>query len=961
MLLFRLLLTGLSMFLAFSSFGQTGSVSGKIQDRNNGESAFNAAIKVLETGKGTYTDFDGYYSIQGLEPGNYTVQVQLIGYQKTTISDVVIEADKTTILDVALRPSSEELAEITVTAEAVRNSVAAIQLTQKNSSVVLEGVSSEQIRRMPDNNSADILKRTSGTTVENGKYIIVRGLNDRYNLAMVNGAIMPASEPDRKVFSFDLYPTTMIENMFIYKTAQADLPAEFAGGLVQIETRNFPTEDYIRVAASTGINEGVSFNQVNHYQGYAADRWGLIADERVLPEISNPTLIRNRGPQAIAPSKNFENNWNPEEITALPYLRLNLSGGLKRDFGKSSFGGNIALNYSNKVTGRSVRSTDIDVPDGPVGEEGSNALFTEDIQREEVNKSRNWGALINLSYKIGANQFTFNNSYSVVSNDLYYVADGKEPNDDLARLDQEFRIRRYEFNYSTNQLRVHQLLGKHKIRVNSKGDFELDWGGSISNIVNQSPDLKRMRYFWNPQISSTPRYQWATPQTVKLEDGGRFWSDLEEDNNSYFGNIKFNYKLLGRKQAIKVGGYYQDRSRTFSANVLGYTPSGPQFNPEISLLPIDQIFSTDSMGFPSGTQILDITSASDAYTGTTENTAVYAMLDLNVTKWWRLTGGVRQETFVQTLQSGFATQLPGRGTLDNTYDYNNLLPSVNMIFKINEKSNFRTSYSQAVSRPEFREIAPFTFFDFNFFMDKIGNPNLTQAEIQNYDIRYEYFLTRGQMFAISGYYKQFDGPIELALRESQDTYFITWQNSNEANNYGLEVSWRFDFDFLGFSKKWQNLIFFGNYSWIRSAIEQQDLNGESYTRPMIGQSPFILNLGLDYHVDKWNADFVLLYNQFGRRIVITGNRELNLEPIWENPRPLLDFRYRQAITDKLSVTVTLRDLINRAIIYYQDNNLNGDWDDVELESSDQIPANIDHLRTEIQPNREITIGLTWQL
>ena len=163
-------------------------------------------------------------------------------------------------------------------------------------------------------------------------------------------------------------------------------------------------------------------------------------------------------------------------MTALPYLRMNLSGGLKRDFGKSSFGANVALNYSNKTTGRSIRSTNIDVPNGPVGEEGFFSQFNEEIERQEINKSRNWGGLVNLSYKRGANQITLNNSFSVVSNDLFYRADGKEPNDDLATTDEEFRIRRYEFNYSTNQLRVHQLLGKHKMRLNETSDFEFDWG-----------------------------------------------------------------------------------------------------------------------------------------------------------------------------------------------------------------------------------------------------------------------------------------------------------------------------------------------------------------------------------------------------------------------------------------------------------------------------------------------------
>ncbi len=961
-------------FLIWASMlhAQNGTIAGKVFDKSTGESAFNAAVSI-PNGKGTYTDFDGFYSLTNLAPGSYSIVVQLIGYRKVTISDVKVVAGKTTKLDIALETASDQLTEITVTAEAVRNSVLAIQLTQKNSSVLLEGVSSEQIRRMPDNNSADILKRTSGTTVENGKYIIVRGLNDRYNLAMVNGAIMPASEPDRKVFSFDLYPSTMIENMYVFKTAQADLPAEFAGGLVQIETRNFPIKNYINIQASTGANMGITFNEVDHYEGFSSDRWGGVADERKLPTDYDRSIlgVGNRGSQqAIDLSRQFTNSWKLDQFNALPYLRLNLSGGLKKDFGKSSFGGNIALNFDNKTTGRTVESTSIQAITGPAGVSTTFVEYQERIKRDEVLKSTNWGGLLNLTYKFGANQITLNNSYSTVANNLYYEANGITPNKDAQFIQ---NVRRYEMNYNVNVLRVHQILGQHKFRLKEIVEFDLDWGGSLANSKNESPDLKRMRYFNNPQIGD--RYEWVAPQIVKLEDGGRFYSELEEDNNSYFGNAKLSKKLFGRKQSLKFGAYYQTRDRVFDASVLGYIPASGvvgQTDTNIRYQPIEQIFSEgnirrwDGTPYSGGLQLQDITNDQDGYVGTSTNLAWYFMLDLEVTKWLRAALGVRQESFDQTLYVNRKVTAPtnpdANPVVDLSRSYSNLLPSVNLIGKVNEKSNVRASYSQTVSRPEFRELAPFTFFDFDFFLNVKGDTNLVQATIQNVDLRYEYYLSRGQMISLSAYYKQFENPIEKALRpEAGGTYLITWINSPTANNLGLELSWRFDMAFFGAPDKWKDLVFFGNYSWIQSEIDQQDQNGDVYSRPMIGQSPFILNLGLDYHIKKWDADLVLLYNTYGRRIVLTGYAEEYLEPIYEHPRPLVDMRYSQRINDKFSVSITLKDLINRPIVFYQDNNFNGTWDNEVMPINEQLTADFDHLRTKTQPNREISIGLSYRL
>ncbi|MBI1316702.1 TonB-dependent receptor plug domain-containing protein [bacterium] len=955
------------LLLGFGLKAQTGTIAGKVSDKKSGETLFNAGISI-EGGKGTYADFDGNYSLQGIPAGTYNVVVQYVGYQKTTISGVKVNPGKTTVLNVLLEPASDQLAEITVTAEAVRNSVQAIQLTQKRSAIVLEGVSSEQIRKLPDNNSADILKRTSGTTIEGGKYVIVRGLNDRYNMAMVNGAIMPGTDPDRKVFSFDLYPSSMIDNLYVYKTAQPELPGEFAGGLVQIQTKDFPDKNYLNVNLGTGMNLGTTFGDFQHYKsGGFEDQLGLVSESRDLPadfpatstEYNQLSLDER---QALAGQ--FDNSWERRDLTAMPFLNLGIDGGLRKNYEKWSLGAIVALNYQSKNFTEDVESYKWNVPTGPYDDPSTTNEVVDILDEGQINsQERNWGALGSVSAKFGNNQISLNSSFSVVSDDDFAIRNGRN---------QGLEVFNTEYFYSSSQLRVHQLLGRHKVNPEGRIKWDFDWGASLSHIDKILPDLKRMNYSRTEGSSETPA--WGAPfgGNIFLEGGGRFTSTLREDNNNFFGNVQSSFKLWGLDQAIKAGVYRQQRDREFSARVLGYTrASNSLYDQSISIQPIDSIFGSWNLINPTGIQLSDITRPIDEYDGNSQNTAFYGQIDLKPLKWFRLVGGLRYESFSQELNSIDVSNRPIR----YFREYGNALPSVNLIFSPNENSNIRASWSKTLSRPEFREVAPFQFYDYALFADVRGNTELVQTEITNYDLRYEYYFPRGQMVSVSLFYKDFQKPIEQFF-DTRSGFFeprlVSWQNAKQAQAYGTEVSWRADFGMFGENPNLKNWVFFGNVAFIRSIVEVVNVTLDpnqpaTFERPMVGQSPYILNFGLQYSEPKWGSDFALLFNQAGARIAIvgtfvSGQRFLD---VYENPRPVLDFKYTQRITERLSASISLPDIINAPRVLYQDTNDNGKWDDPQRPTvagqltNDQIKN--DQTNAVIQPRRDISIGLSLKL
>ncbi|MEY3574441.1 MAG: hypothetical protein RLZZ617_1039, partial [Bacteroidota bacterium] len=320
---------GVMGFLPLSLWAQTASLTGIVRDKSTNETLIGAAVLVKGTTNGSSTDLDGKYLISGVNPGKVTLLVQYLGYNPLEVTGVMAVAGKTERMDLYLVPSSTALSEVKVEAEALKTTVSAIQLMQKNSASLMDGTSSDQIKKSPDKNTADVLKRSSGTTIQDGKYAIVRGLNERYNLALVNGAMLPGSEPDKKVFSFDIFPAGMLDNLIIIKTAQPDLPGEFAGGIIRLNTKDVPDSNFLSISASGGMNTQATFQNFRRVKGSSTDWLGFDNGQgegtRVLPKDwpKNREQLLNQSvtsrAQRFELSKQFTNTFQPNEFNALPY------------------------------------------------------------------------------------------------------------------------------------------------------------------------------------------------------------------------------------------------------------------------------------------------------------------------------------------------------------------------------------------------------------------------------------------------------------------------------------------------------------------------------------------------------------------------------------------------------------------------------------------------------------------
>ena len=251
--------TGL-LLISLLAQAQTGTIRGKVIDDANAESLIGVTVLVKGTSKGATTDLDGNFAIK-IEPGTYNLQISYVSYKATNISDVqVSEGEITAIGTIRLQESVETLTEVTVTAEAIKSSETALLTVKKKSANLLDGISSESFSRMGDGSAASAIKRVTGVAIQDGQYVYVRGLGDRYTKTLLNGMEVPGLDPDRNALQIDIFPTNIIGNIMVYKTFTPDLSADFVGGMVNIETSEFPEEKTFNISASVEYNPDMHFN-----------------------------------------------------------------------------------------------------------------------------------------------------------------------------------------------------------------------------------------------------------------------------------------------------------------------------------------------------------------------------------------------------------------------------------------------------------------------------------------------------------------------------------------------------------------------------------------------------------------------------------------------------------------------------------------------------------------------------
>jgi TonB-dependent receptor len=891
-----LLLLLLISHAAFSQ--QTGKISGKVSDTKSGETLIGLTVKITGSNSGASTDIDGHYSLGNLNPGKYSLTFSYIGYQSKNITEIEVSAGKTTNLDVTLdEAGSQSLAEVVITATLRQESVNALYAQQKNSVRVSDGISSESIRRSPDKNTGEVLKRVSGTTIQDNKFVIVRGLSDRYNSASLDNGVLPSTEPNRKAFSFDIVPASLIDNIVINKTATPDLAGDFAGGSVQIVTKDIPEDNFTSFGVGYGYNSQSTFKDFHSGPRNFTDYLGFDNGLRQIPNNFPTTriIVNNlAGPlKNNAALRALPQAFNINDSKAFLSQNYQFTIGRVKDFEKSNkrLGAIVSLTYRNSQN----------TNEGIVRK-----YHVFDYVDNQYKFSTNVGALANFAYNFKNSRITLKNIYNRAFDDQYTSRTGTNLS---STSDNKF----YAFDLIQKSLFKTALEGEHRLGEKSA---KIKWTLGFSNMKNDQPDQRKVNYTRNVSDRNNPAALYNASVTTIGKENTRLFSDLNE--NGYSGEVNYTLPFqMGKQSAtFKAGLSSSYRDRLFNVRFLGMllNPLDPDAN-QIRQRPLNTLFDLDLIN--SGKYKLDeIGNSADNYTANSLINSAYLMMDNKLGQRSRLVYGVRVEQYDLNLSTF------DRSIKPVSQNFVDILPSVNYTFSITPKSNFRASYFRTLARPEFRELAPFAYYDYELLAIQQGNPDLQRALIDNGDLRFEFFPSAGQIFSISAFYKKFNNAIESAIYDVNSTANVTYFNSKQANVYGAELEVRKNLEFLGANPGFKNTTLYTNFSLIKSKVENPVIANQIETqRPLIGQSPYVVNAGIQHTALNNLLNINLLYNRSGRRIYKSGGQQF--PSVYEAPRDVLDFQLGYKIMkSKAELKFNASDIFNNNNVLYFDKDLN---------------------------------------
>jgi len=892
-----LLIISIIIFSSQNIYSQ--SIKGKIIDEANSDPLAGAIIKIVETKQGAAADQDGVYTIDEIKPGSYTIEISYIGYTSQKINDVKVLSGKVTDLNIALKVDGVSTDEITVEASQTLANEQSLLTEQKNSSKIQDGISEQQIKRAPDATAGDVLKRIIGVNIIDNKFVYIRGTSERYNNTTLNGVLIPSSEADRKSFSFDLFPSKLLENIIIAKSFSPELPGNFSGGLVQLNTKDLVDQLTVNFETSGTFLTGTT-SKGNFYDYNAGEKktlfWlnGLDNGSRAIP--SDFPSSKFTGPNTFG--KSLNNNWQQNANKAPLNGGFQLTLGNNFSIFQNPLGVLFAYTYKNGFVNETIQRS----------EYNSDTTTLVSFSGRTSNYYVLSGGLLNLNYKIGDNnKFSFKNTTSISSDDntRYYEGFSKV----TADLDKKI----YVTDFIERRLYSGQLSGNHYLHNLSKLNF--NWYLSYSESERNEPDTKST--FYQREIGTEDPYFTPLSTIANANVGERFYSTLFDINRNLGLNFDMNFLNFSNKQRskIKFGALGVGTDRNFSARNFAPVNAGSFM---IGFEPIDSIYRPENMD-STKLYYIETTDLSDQYTASENLYATYLMFDVPLNKL-KIIAGLRYEYDEIKLDSYVRnTQTPVNVNQTN----NDLLPSVNAIYALNSKTNLRASFSQTVSRPELREIAPFAYIDFVTQGLLSGNPNLEESLIQNYDLRYELFPDAGEIASLSLFYKHFDSPIEKVIVPTLTSAIPSYTFANAtggANNYGLEIELRKKLGFI--SKYLNNFTLNGNVTLVNSQVNLDGLQTavNELTRRLQGQSPYTVNLGLYYDNYEAGLNVNLLLNIYGDKISEVGKS--GFSDVLENGRDVLDFSITKTFLQKFEAKFTARDLLNQDLVFTQNFNLN---------------------------------------
>ncbi len=923
------------LFLFFSgSLYAQSFISGKVIDGEFNEPLpfANVILKSNDnTAKlgGVTTDFDGNFSFE-IAPGQYLIEVSFIGYGTKIINQINLGTNDENSISVVLLPASDSLEEVVVTTTARTNTEASVLTIQKRSVNLIDGLSSQSIRKSGDSDLAAAIKRVPGVSVQGGKFVYVRGLGDRYSKTTLGGLDIPGLDPDKNTLQLDIFPTTLLDNIIVNKSSSANLSADFSGGVINIVLKDFSIKPEYGISISSGYNSMMSFKDapslpkesldfLNFDNGYS----DLPFDPKIKiyrPERDHTPLVANQVTNVV---DSFSKQLGVSRYNNMTDYSIGATASNQYDLGQNSIGYIVTLNYRYDNTYYE------DAFNGTVLKETS-GLAQNTIQQGEVGQVQALAsALFGLVFKTNKSKhkITFLNIKSGESSAL-----DVEFSEFLENL---YNGEGQLLNYTDRIITTIPISGAYNLANNN---FQVEWKVAPSFTRVYDKDFRRTFFElengrYTLDASST---QWPT----------RLWRNLEEDALASKVDINYNYKINGYDNKLRFGAAYSNKERDFTTSnyQIGFLGLSSSLNgdPNQILLPANlwRLQTPNRGAYTIGSY-----QRTNQYMSKSNTTAAYVSNELKISAKLKSILGVRFEKY-NTIYTGETIDTNVSYNDDVIIDVNDIYPSVNLINSFNENTNLRFSYARTTARPSFRESSGAQIFDPITERTFLGNPSLVPTYINNFDLRYEKFGNANQVFAISTFYKSFKDPIEIIIPNFNSPNTISAANNDDAFVYGLELEYRKNLIENSAHKLSLNL----NISLIESVqkMNEEEFRGRTSTEPdrdikdtrkMQGQSPFIVNTGVSFvNYDK-NFEIGTYFNVQGKTLEIVGAG--NIPDVYTQPFNNL----------KLNATKTLGQKNNHSISLKVDNLL-GDL----RESLFDYYGNTSFVFSSLNPGRTISLG-----
>lgn len=892
---------GLLSAVSLQSWAQ--QLKGVVIDKNSKETLIGAVISIEGTDVKAVTDVNGNFSFEGLKDGTYTLYIKYVGYKTLKIDGVQMKDAKLTI---ALQPDEQQLKGVTVTAVERRNTDAAMIQVAKSSPVIVSNVSAQEISRTQDTNAGEVIRRVPGVSLIDDKFVMVRGLSQRYNNVWVNGGAVPSSEADSRAFSFDIIPSSQIDNLTIVKSPTAEYPADYSGGFIIVNTKEIPAENSFSLSVGGNWNTASAFQDFAYSKGSATDflafdngmrniHGGINAS--LAPQLdANGSPIDNYATSLLG--NHLNNDWMVKSKKPLGDLKLAASLNHRWMLGGRTLGMLAALNYTNEYrTYEKMENNLFGIYDAA----NDKPNYLRHSVDDQYNNNVRLGAMLNFTLlsKDGNHKYQFKNIFNQLATSRYTWRDGVSAQSNLERS--------AEYYYRSRTTYNGQLTGKHTFTSDA-----LDWSIGYAYANRHLPD--RRRYLIDDALESGV-YALSTGNDISRE-----WTQLDEHILSLGINDKHHFKFGNFEPDLQVGAYGEYRSRKYQTRnfIYNWNVSDNNMPSDFRHSDIPTLLSNEeNMGYDK-LYLLEQKQMRNNYRGHNTLGAGYLTLSLPFGQFG-IHAGVRFEHNDMELISN--TRDYEKSETSRHYRTSDFFPSLNTTYKLNDQHQIRLSYGRSINRPEFREVSSSVYYDFDLASNVQGNTELKNCYVDNLDLRYEWYPSRGELISLAVFYKHFDSPIEWTYTVAGGTDLIySYKNAKSASNYGIELDIRKSLDFIGL----RDFSWSFNGALIKSKV-QFEKGAKEENRPMQGQSPYLINTGLFYKNEPLKMDIALLYNRIGKRIIGVGRSEgssgddsnARVPHSYEMPRNTIDLSFAKKFGSHLELKLNIRDLLAEKVYYKQ--------------------------------------------